>query len=81
MRSAAIILARTTMPDFATSWHSTSAVSGLTRTPYARTGKSVLDDFREGKHTVLAALDHAPLRPAATTILRSMATAAASRAS
>ncbi|MFJ2559654.1 MULTISPECIES: polyprenyl synthetase family protein [unclassified Streptomyces] len=104
-----------------------------------RTGKSVLDDFREGKHTVLAALalqratpaqarvlhaglgnrdltaveasemrqvltdtgaqatvenliseryeealtalDHAPLRPAATTILRSMATAAASRAS
>ncbi|MFJ1747284.1 polyprenyl synthetase family protein [Streptomyces sp. NPDC088116] len=103
-----------------------------------RTGKSVLDDFREGKHTVLAALalqratpaqarvlhaglgnraltpaeasemrqvltdtgaqatvenliseryeqalaalDHAPLRPAAAGILRTMATAAASRA-
>ncbi|MFI6549387.1 amidase [Streptomyces prunicolor] len=34
-RAGAIILAKTTMPDFATSWHSTSSVSGLTRNPYA----------------------------------------------
>lgn len=33
--AGAIILAKTTMPDFATSWHSTSTVSGLTRNPYA----------------------------------------------
>ncbi|MFF5563770.1 polyprenyl synthetase family protein [Streptomyces sp. NPDC012623] len=110
---------------------------GVYGTP-ERTGKSVLDDFREGKHTVLAAialqratpaqarvlraglgnqaltaaeatrmrqvltdtgaqasvenlinerheqalaaLDRAPLRPAAATVLRTMATAAASRA-
>ncbi|RMB85980.1 amidase [Streptomyces shenzhenensis] len=34
-QAGAIILAKTTMPDFATSWHSTSSVSGLTRNPYA----------------------------------------------
>ncbi|MEU6577160.1 amidase [Streptomyces sp. NPDC046805] len=33
--AGAIILAKTTMPDFATSWHSTSTVSGVTRNPYA----------------------------------------------
>ncbi|MEV7085813.1 amidase [Streptomyces sp. NPDC093085] len=33
--AGAVILAKTTMPDFATSWHSTSSVSGLTRNPYA----------------------------------------------
>jgi Asp-tRNA(Asn)/Glu-tRNA(Gln) amidotransferase A subunit family amidase len=34
-RAGAIVLAKTTMPDFATSWHSTSSVSGVTRNPYA----------------------------------------------
>lgn len=29
------MLAKTTMPDFATSWHSTSSISGVTRNPYA----------------------------------------------
>ncbi len=33
--AGAIVLAKTTMPDFATSWFSTSSVSGLTRNPYA----------------------------------------------
>jgi amidase len=32
--AGAIILAKTTMPDWATSWHSTSSVSGLTGNPY-----------------------------------------------
>jgi Asp-tRNA(Asn)/Glu-tRNA(Gln) amidotransferase A subunit family amidase len=34
-QAGAIVLAKTTMPDFATSWHSTSSVSGVTRNPYA----------------------------------------------
>ncbi|MFD5752497.1 amidase [Streptomyces sp. NPDC127033] len=34
-QAGAIILAKTTMPDFATSWHSTSSVSGVTRNPYS----------------------------------------------
>lgn len=33
--AGAIVLAKTTMPDFATSWFSTSSVSGLTKNPYA----------------------------------------------
>ncbi len=33
--AGAVVLAKTTMPDFATSWFSTSSVSGLTRNPYA----------------------------------------------
>ncbi|MEF2977310.1 amidase [Subtercola sp. YIM 133946] len=32
--AGAIILAKTTMPDFATSWFSTSSKSGLTKNPY-----------------------------------------------
>ncbi|KIW74471.1 hypothetical protein Z517_12411 [Fonsecaea pedrosoi CBS 271.37] len=32
--AGAIILAKTTMPDFATSWHSTSSLSGTTKNPY-----------------------------------------------
>ncbi|WP_437770394.1 amidase [Arthrobacter sp. KNU40] len=32
--AGAIILAKTTMPDFATSWFSTSSRSGITRNPY-----------------------------------------------
>jgi Asp-tRNA(Asn)/Glu-tRNA(Gln) amidotransferase A subunit family amidase len=33
--AGAIILAKTTLPDFATSWFSFSSVSGMTRNPYA----------------------------------------------
>lgn len=33
--AGALILAKSTLPDFATSWFSTSSVSGLTRNPYA----------------------------------------------
>ena len=33
-KAGAIILAKTTMPDFATSWFSTSSRSGITRNPY-----------------------------------------------
>ncbi|KAK5195664.1 hypothetical protein LTR92_004604 [Exophiala xenobiotica] len=32
--AGAIVLAKTTMPDWATSWHSTSSISGVTRNPY-----------------------------------------------
>ncbi|KAJ9633875.1 hypothetical protein H2204_006661 [Knufia peltigerae] len=32
--AGAIVLAKTTMPDWATSWHSTSSVSGVTKNPY-----------------------------------------------
>lgn len=32
--AGAVILAKTTMPDWATSWHSTSSLSGLTGNPY-----------------------------------------------
>jgi amidase len=34
-RAGAILLGKTTMPDFATSWFSFSSVSGTTRNPYA----------------------------------------------
>jgi amidase len=34
-RAGALILAKSTLPDFATSWFSTSSVSGLTKNPYA----------------------------------------------
>jgi amidase len=33
--AGALILAKSTLPDFATSWFSTSSVSGLTKNPYA----------------------------------------------
>lgn len=33
--AGAVILGKTTMPDFATSWFSTSSVSGVTKNPYA----------------------------------------------
>ena len=33
--AGAIVLAKTTLPDFATSWFSFSSVSGMTRNPYA----------------------------------------------
>ncbi|KIW20711.1 hypothetical protein PV08_01288 [Exophiala spinifera] len=32
--AGAIVLAKTTMPDWATSWHSTSSISGVTKNPY-----------------------------------------------
>ncbi|KAK6380102.1 hypothetical protein LTS17_005290 [Exophiala oligosperma] len=35
--AGAIVLAKTTMPDWATSWHSTSSVSGVTKNPYELT--------------------------------------------
>src|ERR671921_12418 len=35
--AGAIVLGKTTMPDFATSWFSTSSVSGVTKNPYALT--------------------------------------------
>jgi amidase len=34
-RAGALILAKSTLPDFATSWFSTSSVSGVTKNPYA----------------------------------------------
>lgn len=53
--AGAIILAKTTMPDWATSWHSTSSLSGLTGNPYdpsrdpggssSGTGAAIAADF------------------------------------
>ncbi len=34
-KAGALILAKSTLPDFATSWFSTSSVSGVTKNPYA----------------------------------------------